>query len=99
MDPWHTLKLRRRWLLGLWLGWLPLMGALEAWQRRGLSAAGAVLLAVGYLGVLLGLAQQVRRARCPQCGGAFHSGTRVRLPSLLAWRCDSCHAPVGAPLP
>lgn len=90
MDPWHALKVRRRWLLGLWLGWLPFMGLLEWWQRRGLPAPWAVLLAVLYLAGLLGLVWQLRRARCPGCGGALGSPLRFGAGALWLGRCQRC---------
>lgn len=98
MDQWHALRVRRRWLLGLSLGWLPFMGLLEVLQRHGLAVSWAVALTLLYFGGLIGVGRQLHRTSCPRCRRPFLALSRVRARTLWSWSCDSCDAPLGAPI-
>lgn len=97
-DPWRTLRLRRRWLLGLGLGWLPFAAFLTWLQDTNTLAPWSPLLALPYLGCFVFHARQLHKGRCPRCGGPFTSLSRLKARALWYWQCDTCNAAIGDPV-
>jgi len=104
-DPWRPLRVWRRMVIGLWLGWLPFAALLIHLQETVLRPPWAVYVGVGYLSLFLICGVCANLCRCPKCGERFGRlvysvRERFSLPSRApwAWRCDKCDTPLGDPI-
>jgi hypothetical protein len=98
MDAWHPLRVRRRIVVGLWLGWLPFGGLLMTLQDRFLPSPWAALIGVAYLAGFMIAGVWVSGLRCPRCHHDFAPLFVWKPRAIWNWRCDSCRAEIGDPL-
>lgn len=95
-DPWQTLRVRRRWMVALWIGWLPFGLLLMELQESLLPAPWPFLLALGYLASFWVSSLRFAATRCPRCRRVFAPffSFQVRGWSRL---CNSCGTAIGDP--
>ena len=76
-ELWPALRRRRRWALGLWLGWLPFAGLLMVAQDRwSVSPAATFPLVVAYAAAFIVAGHRWERWPCPRCGRPFRVAVR-----------------------
>jgi hypothetical protein len=92
---WRALRRRRRWALGLWLGFLPLGVLLMAVQARWPAFKSVTVLVLVVYGIAFLIAgHRWERWPCPRCGRPFRVAVRgwggFRWPGLSEQPCANC---------
>jgi hypothetical protein len=97
-EPWRTLRRRFRWMLGLWLGWLPFGVLVMRLQDSVLPPPWSIGVALAYLGAFMVAGLRYSLSRYPRYGHTFALGFRGRRTPAWAPRCLHCGIRLGAPL-
>lgn len=85
-------------MLGLWIGWVPLVGLLMRLQDTVLRPPRSALVALAYLACVMASGLRYGGTPCPRCGKRFVSLLGYNPRAQWSWRCDGCDTKLGATL-
>jgi hypothetical protein len=94
-DPWRKLRNRRRWWLGLILGWIPFVLLVVRLQSTFLRPPLGIVVVLGYMATSLAIGLRFNATPCPRCGRQFVSIFGSTLNSPWSQRCESCKVKIG----
>jgi len=91
------IRRRRRWFVGLFLGWIPFGGVLAVVAQAfgGLSEATLLVPALAYMLTWAVFSGLVTYSHCPRCGKLFHGPYWWSNP--VRRRCKYCRLPIKEP--